>query len=47
MGEREEERLHGWNSRDQWDTVSVPPGDRRVTMLDLDPGGTGRYRVYE
>jgi len=33
----EEGRLHGWNSRDQWDTVSVSLGDRGVTMLDLDP----------
>jgi len=41
-----EGRLHGWNSRDQWDIVSVSPGDRRVRVLALDPGGTRRYRVY-
>jgi len=41
-----EGRLHGWNSRDQLDAVSVSPGDGGVTVLDLDPGGTGRHGVY-
>jgi len=37
VGEWKEGRLHGGHSRDQWDTMSVVPGDRGVTMLDLDP----------
>jgi len=32
-----ERRLHGGNSRDQWDIVSMPPGDRGVRVRDLDP----------
>jgi len=41
-----EGRLHGWNSRDQLDAVSVSPGDGGVRVLDLDPGGTERHGVY-
>jgi len=46
VGEEDEGRLHGGNSRDQGDTVSVSPGDRGVAMLDLGPGETERHGVY-